>query len=258
MSAVELRTTVLIVGLLVTLAAVAWAVTARQALGMDGMAPGIATANADMAMSLSAPLFLGMWLAMMSAMMLPTVAPMVLAHRMVVRRRNEGALPTIAFIGGYLLVWTAVGVIPLAGLAAARRLLSAASSRELALIAGAVLIVAGAYQFTAWKSRCLRACRSPMSFLVTHDFRTGSRGALRAGISHGAWCLGCCWALMAVLVTVGVMNLVWMAAIALVFLAEKNWGRGAVVPQVVGTGVILIGAATMVWPRLLVAAPGGM
>jgi predicted metal-binding membrane protein len=123
-------------------------------------------------------------------------------------------------------------------------------------VGGGVLVLAGAYQFTRWKDTCLRACRQPLTFLLTHDFGRGLRGALRTGASHGLYCLGCCWALMAVLFVVGLMNLTWMAAIAVVFLAEKNWRHGVALTRVVGTAVILFGIAVLANPELLgVVAP---
>jgi len=112
------------------------------------------------------------------------------------------------------------------------------------------------YQFTGWKATCMKACRSPMSFMMTHDWGGGSRSAFKAGLSHGAYCLGCCWALMAVLVVVGLMNLVWMAAIALVFLAEKNWKHAVGMTKVIGFGLVGIGIAVIVSPGILPTLSG--
>lgn len=189
---------------------------------------------------------------MMVAMMFPTVAPIVLAHRMVVKKRGQGELPTVSFVLGYIAVWALIGVIPLVGFLAFRNLAAdAADSRWLPSLAGGILIVAGAYQFTRWKATCLKACRSPMSFLMTHDWGGGARSAFKAGLSHGAYCLGCCWALMAVLVVVGLMNLVWMAGIALVFLAEKNWKHGVGLTKIIGTALVALGIAVIVAPGIL-------
>src|SRR5205085_1883196 len=129
------------------------------------------------------------------AMMFPTVAPIVLLHRMVVRRREGGALPTVVFAGGYLAVWVAIGVVPLGALIAFRHL--SQESVWIARAGGVVLVGAGVYQFTRWKEACLRACRSPLTFMVTHDFGRGLLGTFRTGVSHGLYCFGCCWALMA-------------------------------------------------------------
>ena len=114
-----------------------------------------------------------------------------------------------------------------------------------------MLLGAGLYQFTPWKRACLRACRTPLGFMMTHNFGSGTPGAFKAGLAHGAYCLGCCWALMAVLVVVGLMNLVWMAALALVFLAEKNWRHGVWLNRVAGTAVALVGCAVLLNPDVL-------
>jgi len=247
---VQSRTTRAVVAVLVGLAAVAWVITARQALDMGSMVTGLGQVGARMPNDMAAPLFMAMWLAMMVAMMLPTVAPMVLAHRMVVRSRGEGWLPTASFVAGYLGVWTAIGVLPLLAFLGFRGLMDPAAA-WVAPVAGLVLVVAGVYQFTPLKGVCLKACRSPLSFIVTHDFGRGSRGAAMAGASHGAWCLGCCWALMSVLVVVGLMNLVWMVALALVFLLEKNWRHGVAVSRVAGASVALLGILVFVQPQVL-------
>ena len=122
-------------------------------------------------------------------------------------------------------------------------------------LGGAVLIIAGAYQFTRWKGICLRACRSPLAFLMQHDFGGGSRSAVRAGISHGAYCLGCCWA------DDGSDRgrpdeLVWMVALFLVFLVEKVSPHGTAVARVVGIGLLLVGAAVIAHPTLMHALAG--
>lgn len=252
MSLLSRNVTLTIVGVLVGLAAVAWWSTVRQANSMSDMVSGLGQVGARAPNDMAIPIFLGMWVAMMVAMMFPTVAPIVLAHRMVVRKRGEGSAPTAAFILGYLVVWSLIGLIPLAGFLGFRNLAAdAADSRWLPTVAGAILVVAGAYQFTRWKATCLRACRSPMSFLMTHDFGGGTRSALKAGVSHGAYCLGCCWALMAVLVVVGLMNLVWMAGIALIFLAEKNWKHGIGLTKLIGSGLVALGIAVIISPGIL-------
>jgi predicted metal-binding membrane protein len=248
-SALERRATLLTAGALVALAAVAWWSTAARSSGMDDMVQGLAQVGQGVAFDMTAPVFLGMWVTMMVAMMFPTIAPIVLLHRMVMRRRGAGLAPSVAFVGGYLVVWAAIGVVPLAVLLAFRHV--DLSADTVARVSGVVLVVAGGYQFTRWKQACLRACRTPLTFLSTHDFGRGLTGTLRAGISHGAYCLGCCWALMAVLFVVGLMNLVWMAAIAVVFLAEKNWKYGVTLTKLAGTAVLALGVAMLVHPDLL-------
>lgn len=252
MPPLERRVTLVTVGILFGLAALAWVLTVKQALDMSGMVTGLAQIGAGMPNAMAAPLFMAMWLAMMVAMMFPTIAPVVLAHRMVVKQRGEGALPTIVFVVGYLAVWFAIGLVPLAAFLAFRHLFTeTAAPAWLPIAAGGVLVAAGLYQFTPLKAVCLKACRSPLSFLLTHDFGSGARGAFGAGITHGAYCLGCCWALMSVLVVVGLMNLVWMGGLAIVFLAEKNWRRGPLLSKVAGSLIACLGAAVIVHPALL-------
>jgi len=250
----ERRATLVTVGILVLLAAVAWWATVVRADGMDDdMLMGLVDVRTGMPFDMAAPVFLAMWLTMMVAMMFPTIAPVVLLHRMVMRKQKAGPLPTVAFVAGYLLVWTAAGVLPLLALLGFGELRDGGDWVD--RLAGGVLVVAGAYQFTRWKTVCQKACRSPLTFLSTHDFGKGLTGTLRAGASHGLYCLGCCWALMAVLLVVGIMNLVWMAAIAVVFLAEKNWQYGAALTKVVGSALVVYGIAAMVQPDWL---PNGM
>src|SRR6266568_119921 len=175
-----------IVAALLACAAAAWLITVNQAgsMGMGGIA---------MIAMTGAALFLITWLVMMVAMMFPSVAPMTLAFASVTRSRGEGILPTATFVLGYLLVWTAAGLVPLA--------------------------------------------------------------VLQAGASHGLYCLGCCWALMAVLAVLGLMNIAWMAVFAAVFFIEKNVRRAELLPRVVGAACIAGGLAIVAWPVLLGAIP---
>ena len=248
-SALERRATLTTVGLLVALAALSWWSTVGNADDMSAMVQGFATVGDAMPFDMSAALFMSMWITMMVAMMFPTIAPIVLLHRMVLRRRGEGMFPTAVFAGGYLVVWSLVGLLPLAALLGFRQVSEGSTWVQRA--GGAVLVLAGAYQFTRWKDSCLRACRSPLTFLATHNFGTGARGAFRAGASHGLYCLGCCWALMAVLLVVGLMNLAWMAGIAAIFLAEKNWRHGVGLTKVVGIAVLAFGITVLARPTVL-------
>lgn len=248
--ALERRATLITCGLLVALAVAAWWSTVARARGMTDMVQGLSSVrSAMMSFDMSVGLFMAMWTTMMVAMMFPTIAPIVLLHRMVMRRARRGIAPTFAFVAGYLVIWTVSGLVPLAVLLTFRHVTQHAG--WVAPVGGLVLAVAGAYQFTRWKDVCQRACRSPMSFLMTHDFGPGLRGAFRTGASHGLYCLGCCWALMAVLLVVGLMNLAWMAAIAVVFLAEKNWRYGPELTKVVGGGLVVLGAAILIHPAVL-------
>ena len=245
----ELRATLLTVALLLGFAAAAWWMTLGNAREMSMMVQGLASVGAAMPFDAGVLVFLGMWTTMMVGMMFPTIAPIVLLHRMVLRRSGAGVAPTVGFVAGYLMIWAASGLVPLAVLISFRHLAEGSTW----IVAAAVLVVAGAYQFTRWKETCARACRSPLTFLATHDFGSGPYGALRTGISHGLYCLGCCWALMAVLLVVGLMNLTWMAAIAVIFLAEKHWRRGGLLAKVVGTALIFLGLAVLGHPPLLAA-----
>ena len=181
-----------VTGTLLALAAVAWFLTVRQAGDMGGMVTGLGQVGVGMPNDMSAPLFLLMWLAMMVAMMFPAVAPIVSVHLTVSRSKGQGLLPTVVFVLGYLLVWTAAGLVPLGAFLAFRNLTSGAA--WLPWLAGAVLIGAGLYQFTPIKTICLRACQNPLGFVLKHDWSGRWSGALKTGVSHGGFCLGCCWA----------------------------------------------------------------
>ena len=207
---------------------------------------------------LGAGLFLVTWLVMMVAMMFPAVAPMVLIHARVVRSRGEGAAATASFVLGYLVVWTAAGLVPLAVIQLLGSSIAGPVSGWLPRSAGAVIVMAGAYQLTPLKNVCLSACRSPLGFVMTHDFGGGAPAATRAGMSHGVYCLGCCWALMAVLAVMGLMNLAWMAAFAVVFFLEKNWRQGVTLSRVVGVACVVVGAAVLIRPDVLGFVGGPM
>lgn len=184
-----------------------------------------------------AALVLVMWAVMMAAMMLPSAAPMILFYATIARRRSErgqAARTSGAFAFGYLTVWAAFSLAATAlqfGLEQAALLSPMMESTSRGL-AGAVLIASGLYQWLPVKQACLRHCRSPLDFVVTH-WRPGTGGAFRMGLDHGAVCVGCCWLLMALLFVGGVMNFAWIAGIALFVLIEKlspagHWiGRGA-------------------------------
>jgi predicted metal-binding membrane protein len=258
LAATRRRVVIPTVAVLVGLAGVGWYLSVQYAGGMSSMVSGLGQVGTRAPFAMSAPLFMLMWLAMMGAMMFPTIAPIVLAHELVVRKRGEGALPTLSFVLGYIAIWTIIGLIPLALFGAfdgvAARL---PAPVWIPYAAGATLIGAGLYQFTPFKGRCVTACRTPFDFIVTHDFGRGSKSAFRAGTSHGAYCVGCCWALMSVLVVVGVMNLVWMAAIAIVFLAEKNLRHGVLISRLAGLAVAGLGITILLVPGLLVTVSGG-
>jgi predicted metal-binding membrane protein len=155
-----------------------------------------------------------------------------------------------------LVVWTAAGVLPFAAIVAFSHLPMRATAPWIAPLAGAVLIAAGLYQFTPLKTICLRHCRTPIGFILSHDFRSGAPGAFAAGLTHGAYCLGCCWALMAILIVLGVMNLAWMIALSAVFVLEKHWRGGITLSRIVGVGLAIVGVAVVLRPDLLAALSG--
>lgn len=191
--------------------------------------------------------FLVAWIVMMAAMMIPSSAPMFLLYRLSAEDAPNGELRTLLFGAGYLLVWAAAGAVVLV----AQRALEALVSPELRpLGVAAVLLAAGAYQFTPLKTTCLRACQTPADFLVRH-WRTGTLGALRLGVDHGLYCLGCCWALMAVLVAAGGMGLAWVALVALIVLVEKLAPRAVWFGRAVGVAFALGALVVMLRPELV-------
>ena len=238
-----------LIGLLLALAAVAWWSTADRMAGMDE-GPGTALGALGW--------FLGVWVVMMAAMMFPSVAPTVSLYARMSRRRSVVA--PLLFAAGYLVTWTAAGVLAYGLFDLGRSLLGdqLAWDNLGRWVAGGTLIVAAAYELTPFKDVCLSKCRSPLGFLLG-SWRGGLSGALNMGARHGAWCVGCCWALMASLFALGVMSLAWMAFVAALIAHEKTvpWGRAvtygtALVLLVLG--VVLIAAPDAV-PGLMV--PGG-
>ncbi len=183
-----------------------------------------------------------MWSVMMVAMMLPSATPMILLFANTSRQRAKAArpyVPTAVFILGYLFVWTGFSLVATAanwGLHQGE-MLSAMMGRATPGVAGVLLIGAGVFQWTPLKATCLAHCRSPISFLMAH-LREGRLGAFATGAHHGLFCLGCCWLLMALLFALGVMNLVWIAALALFVLAEKVVPHGLMVGR--ASGVVLV------------------
>lgn len=188
-----------------------------------------------------------MWTVMMVAMMVPSAAPMILMFTTINRRRREQQgpfVPTAVFFAGYLVVWTGFSV--LAALAQwmlhAAALLSPMMVTTSPLLGGLLLVAAGLFQWSHLKAACLVNCRSPLSFIVT-SWREGRRGAFRMGLEHGMYCLGCCWLLMALLFVAGVMNLLWVVAIAVFVLVEKVVPRGELVGRLAGMALAVAGVA---------------
>ena len=186
-----------------------------------------------------------MWAVMMVGMMVPSASPMILAFASINRRRRKQGnpyVPTAVFLLGYLLVWTGFSVLAtLAQFVLIFTILSnpAAAGANFAL-GGILLLAAGAFQLSPLKTACLRHCRTPMGF-ITNDWREGRRGALLMGLHHGGYCLGCCWAIMGLLFLLGVMNLLWIAALASFVLVEKVAPAGPWVGRVAGVGLLAWG-----------------
>jgi predicted metal-binding membrane protein len=193
-----------------------------------------------------------MWAVMMVGMMLPSAAPMLLIHARVARQsltQGRPFAPTAWFAGGYLLAWTLFS----AGATAAQWALDRAllmtpmmASASPYLGAG-ILIAAGLYQWSPLKDVCLTQCQAPLLFIQRHGgFRRDGLGSLRLGLRHGFYCVGCCWALMALLFVVGVMNILWIAAIAIFVLLEKAVPAGRLVSRLAGTALVAAGVYTLV------------
>ena len=197
--------------------------------------------------------YVGIWMTMMAAMMLPSAMPMVLLFsRVASSSTTRPGLATGWFVAGYLLVWTAYGLVAY-GLYRVVRELDPSFlgwDRNGPLLAGAAIVLAGVYQLTPLKRVCLRHCRTPLSF-VMHHWHSGAVGAVRMGILHGAWCVGCCWALMVVLFAVGVMSITWMVVLAAIVFAEKVFPSGE--RAALALAVVLIGFG--VW---VAVAPGSV
>ena len=198
--------------------------------------------------------FLGTWTVMMAAMMLPSATPMILLHRLGADGRVRQALWSAAFMAGYLVVWASVGIVVWGAAIAASTIVM---PEQRAVAVAAILLLAGVYQFTPLKSTCLRACRTPADFLLTHWYR-GLSGQLRLGVEHGLYCLGCCWALMALFVGVGAMSLVWAAGIALVVLIEKVLPEGVMFGRIAGGLLIVAAAIVLAFPDLAMSVGGSM
>jgi predicted metal-binding membrane protein len=238
-----------LVTLLLVLAAAGWWSTVESMRGMDaGPWTGLG------------PLgwFLGVWIVMMAAMMLPSTIPAVTLYAGLARDRTS--LAPLFFVAGYLAVWAAAGLAAFALAAAGGRVAGGILAWERAgrWAAGATLLLAAAYQLTPLKEACLSRCRVPIAFLLG-SWRPGRGGGLRMGMSHGAWCAGCCWALMAALFALGVMSIAWTALVAALVALEKilPWRRVATrgtSALLAGLGVLLLAAPSLL-PGLTL--PGG-
>jgi predicted metal-binding membrane protein len=230
-----------VIASLLVLAAACWLVVIRQ----SGMAQGM-----GLTMGLTVPLFLLAWVAMMIAMMFPTAAPMIVMFGTVAAGKQQRAqhfVPTWVFVSAYLTVWVGFGVVAYAAAAG----LSALAMQSPWLVTnaprfgGAILAVAGLYQLSPLKNLCLSTCRSPLSFVLT-SWRDGYVGAFVMGLKHGAYCLGCCWLLFAILFPLGVMNIAAMVGLTLLIFAEKSLPWGSAIARVAGVALVAYGAVVLV------------
>jgi predicted metal-binding membrane protein len=195
-------------------------------------------------------LMLAMWWIMMIAMMLPSAAPMVLLFTTIKRRQEASVAPKIGagiFIAGYLAVWAAFSLVATLaqwGLEQAGLISMGMASGSAALV-GIILFSVGLYQLTPLKAACLRHCQNPVLFLSSH-WRAGTAGAFHMGVIHGAYCLGCCWFLMALLFVGGVMNPIWIAGIAVYVALEKVLTDGPWLSRVTGAALAATGAFVLI------------
>jgi len=229
---------------LIVVAAVAWAITITEARSM-GNGPGT--------MGLALLPFLGLWVLMMAAMMLPSVAPVAVLWTRLISGVSAGlgrVTRMSMFVSGYLLAWAACGVVAFAALAGTDRLLTA-SATAAKWLGVAIFVVAGIYQLTPWKDWCLRRCRSPIGALMYYVGYKGPSRDARVGLHHGATCVGCCWGLMIVLIAVGVMNVAVMVALAAVIFIEKLWRYGKPFGQATGIVLVATGVVAIWFPWLL-------
>lgn len=227
MDGLSLRGRTALAAVLLGTALTAWVIAVERMRGMDA-GPGTDLGALGW--------YLGIWVTMMAAMMLPSVAPTVLMFA----RSRRGA-ETVVFVAGYLLAWTAYGLLAYAVFRVVRAWAPSFLSWDEhgPWVAGGALVLAGAYQLTPLKRACLRHCRSPLHFLL--HARRGLLGATRTGIGHGAYCVGCCAGLMIALFALGVMSLFWMGVVAVAILVEKALPRGESFAHVLAIALVALG-----------------
>ena len=243
---VQKATLAIIVSLIAT-SAVAWILSTQQ----PDMMIAMTTYN-----PLAISLFTASWTAGMAAMMFPAIIPMVLLYRTLVTNMNGGnqnsvtvqnslsllSMRVALFVSSYLLVWALTGIVLLLGWSIVMNstIMPSNDAKLLPVLYGSLLVIAGAYQFTPLKRTCIGYCESPMGFF-TRRWKNGTFGALRMGVWHGLYCLGCCWSYFLLMVALGWMNLGWMALFAGIIFAEKMWRKGIWVARAAGAGLAITG-----------------
>lgn len=242
-----------VLGALLVLATLAWVWLIWQSHMMDKQAMGLT-------MGMSALLFIATWIVMMVAMMFPASAPMILTFSTISaskRQQQQSFVPTWVFVSSYLLVWSLCGVVAYS-LALLTEMLAASfpwSMENASRLAGAVILLAGLYQLSPLKERCLAKCRTPLHFILT-SWRDGYGGAFRMGLEHGLYCLGCCWLLFVILFPLGIMNLAIMALMSGLIFTEKALPGGRLVSKIAGAGLLLYGLLIIFLPAAF--PTGGM
>jgi predicted metal-binding membrane protein len=232
--------------------AVAWAVAvAAEATGTADALHHDALIEGGPPLWAALILFLAAWQAMVAAMMLPSSLPLIRLFDVVSRQQEGGARARAAFLGGYAAVWTGFGALAFLGDVAVHHAVEAvpALSERPSLIAGSVLALAGAFQFSDLKEQCLSKCRQPGPYLLAR-YRRGPAAGFRLGLGHGLFCLGCCWALMLVMFAAGVAVLWWMAALTAVMVYEKTGRHGHALTPVLGVALLVLAAVAFAHPWL--------
>jgi len=227
--------------LLLLVAAAAW-------LGVIVIAGDMGSMSGTMGIAFIA--FVGVWALMMTAMMLPSVAPFASLYTRTFREHRAQRLTL--FAAGYLIVWSAVAV-PAYGIAWLADEFIGDSQAAATVFAVAIFLACGIYQLTPFKDRCLAHCRSPLGFTLKYAAYRGRTRDLRVGLHHGAFCLWCCWALMALLVVFGLMNMIAMIVLAGVVLVEKTWARGPTLGRILGVVALVLAVVVIFVPGV---APG--
>jgi predicted metal-binding membrane protein len=237
-----------LVAVLVAFAVLSWWITDRR---MDGMAMGPTLDCGGLGF------YTGVWVVMMAAMMLPSIWPIVGMYERARAGRDAAGAGTVLVVVGYIAAWTAWGLLAFGAIRLAHALFGDFLPWDGAgrWVAAGVVLGAAAYQQMPLKNACLTRCRGPLGFVV-ENWRPGMYGAFRLGALHGAWCVGCCWALMAALFALGLMSIGWMALIAALIALEKLWPSRVVANWLVTVVLLVVGIALLVDPSVVPGMPG--
>ncbi len=241
----------LILTVLLLLAACAWVLLIWQ----SGVMSMMDTHGMGLTMGMNALLFIVIWIIMMMAMMFPASAPMILAFSKIYaskRQQGHAFVPTWVFVCAYLLVWSICGVVAyvLAWGIEQLALQSMWLMTNAGRLGGAVVVIAGLYQLSPLKDVCLKKCRTPLQFILT-SWHDGYGGAFRMGVTHGAYCLGCCWLLFVLLFPLGLMNIAVMALMSALIFAEKVLPLGWQISKIAGAALVLYGVLVIFLPTAL-------